>query len=357
MKFPMMNARIIVGLILPALLACTAALRAESAPESSLPPRPFHVEGKDGKRWDATMTVRHDAFHGVIFYAVPPDDPCQTIHSAELFAETKKGRVNAVRVTDAGPYKKALLKLELNAAAPFTVVAHVDVQIHHTALAAGAPRGKVPPLGPLARWEYLGDEWPDAKARAWFTQWMKAHKLIRGKEDEAAFAFRVLKFMQEHFRYVIPDNIPEHKAMVAKDPVMGEWRYTLGTFTGECWRLSDTYVRVMRMNKIPARLVSGNWMTGDKGHHIRSLIWLADTGWIPVEVTDAVGPPKKPVLEFFGTWGGAMLVGNRNIGFELPGPKDKWSIGTFDQLGFAAADGTWDFPAAEIKATVIPAKD
>jgi len=349
----MISARIIVGLIFSALLAVAADTGAENAAEPVLPPRPFHVESKDGKRWDETMTVRRGPFHGVIYYAVPPDDPCQTIHSAELYAETKKGRVNAVRVTDAGPFKKPLLKLEVNAAAPFTVVAHVDVQIHQTKLAPGAPIGKVKPLIPLNRREYMDDGWPNAKARAWFAQWMKTHKLIRGGEDEAAFAFRVLKFMQEHFRYVIPDNIPEHKAMVAKDPEMGEWRYTLGTFSGECWRLSDTYVRVMRMNGIPARLVSGNWMTGDKGHHLRSLIWLADTGWIPVEVTDAVGPPKVPVLEFFGTWGGPMLVGNRNIDFELSGPKDKWNIGTFDQIGFGGADGKWDFPTAEIQATAV----
>jgi hypothetical protein len=349
----MMNARITVGLLLPVLLAATVALRAENAAESALPPRPFHLESKDGKRWDATFTVKHGPFHGVIFYAVPPNDPCQTIRSAELFAETKRGRVNAVRTTDAGPFKKPVLKLEVNAAAPFTVVAHVDVQIHQTKLAAGAPRGKVMPLGPLQHREFLDDGWPDANARAWFTEWMKTHKLIRGGEDEAAFAFRALKFMQEHFRYVIPDNIPEHKAMVARDPEMGDWHYTIGTFTGECLRISDTYCRVMRMNGIPARLVSGNWLAGDKGHHLRSLIWLPDTGWIPVEATDAVGPPKKPALNFFGTWGGPMLVGNRNIDFELPGPKDQWNIGTFDQIGFAGADGKWDFPAAEIEATVV----
>ena len=49
-----------------------------------------------------------------------------------------------------------------------------------------------------------------------------------------------------------------------------------------------------------------------------------------------------------------MLIGNRNLGFELQGPKNKWNIDTFDQLGFGAADGNWDFPNAEIKAIVLP---
>jgi hypothetical protein len=323
---------------------------------TELPARPFHLEGKNGKRWDVTFTVSHGPFHGVVYYAVPPDDPCQTIESVELHADTKKGRVDAARVADAGPYKKPLLKLEVQAAAPFTAVAHVVVQFHHTKLELGAPAGKVKTPGPLVKKEYMNDGWPNDQARTWFTQWMKSHKLIRHDEDEADFAFRVLKFLQQNFRYVIPDDIAEHKAMVAKNPEMGDWHYTIKTSTGECWRISDTYCRIMRMNGIPARLVSGNYIIGDKGHHVRSLIYLTDVGWVPIEATSAVSSPKEPTLNFFGTWGGGMLIGNRNIDFELPGPKGNGSIGTLDQLAFGGADGKWDFPAAEIKVTELPPK-
>ena len=349
-----MHSRLILGLLLPGMLISGGALRSEQAADSTLLPRPFHLEIHDTKRWDVTMTVRHDPFHGVVYYALPPDDRCQTILHVDLHAETKKGRVEAVPVADAGPFKKPLLKLEVNALAPFTVVAHVVVQFHYTELTPGAPKGKVAALGPLQRREYLDDGWPDGKARAWFTQWMKTHKLMRGEEEEGAFAFRVLKFMQAHFRYVIPDDLPEHKRMVARDPEMGEWRYTLGTFTGECLRISDTYCRVMRMNGIPARLVSGNFIGTGSGHHLRSLVWLAGVGWIPVEATSAVSSPKEPALRFFGTWGGPMLVGNRNINYELPGPKGSWSIGTMDGLAFGAADGKWSFPKVEFNAHVVP---
>jgi hypothetical protein len=334
------------------MLAASLIRAAEAGTE--LPARPFHMERKDGKKWDVTMTVSHGPFHGVVFYAVPPDDPCQTIEKVELYAETKKGRVDAARTTDAGPYKKPVLKMDVQAGAPFTAVAHVVVQFHRTALEAGAPEGKVKPPGPVVRKEFMEDGWPNDEARAWFTQWMKSHQLIRNGEEEAAFAFRVLKFMQKNFRYVIPDDLPEHRAMVAKNPEMGDWHYTIKTSTGECWRISDTYCRVMRMNGIPARLVSGNFINEDKGHHLRSLIYLENVGWVPVEATSAVSSPGDPPSHFFGTWGGPMLVGNRNINFELPGPKGNGEIGTFDQLAFGAADGTWDFPAAKFKATAIP---
>ncbi|HEY2574448.1 MAG TPA: transglutaminase-like domain-containing protein, partial [Verrucomicrobiaceae bacterium] len=249
-----------------------------------------------------------------------------------------------------------LLKLELQAAAPFTVVAHVVVQFHRTKLAEGAPPVKMTPPTRLGSKEFMDDGWPNDKARAWFTDWMKQHNLIRHGENDADFAFRVLKFMQGHFRYVIPDNIPEHRTMVEKNPEMGDWHYIMKTWSGECYRISETYCRVMRMNGIPARLVSGNFITEQDGHHLRSLIYLENTGWVPVEATSAVSSPKDPALNFFGSWGGPMLVGNKNVGFKLQGPKDQTEIGTLDQIAFGSDDGKWNFPPAEIQATVLPAK-
>ena len=221
----------------------TVALGADSGTE--LPPQSFHLSRTDGKRWDATFTVQHGPFHGVIYYAVPTDDPSQTIESAELFADTKRGRMNAERATDASPYKKPVFKLDLEAQAPFTAAAHVVVQFHRTTLEPGAPARQIEPLGRVQQKEFLDDGWPSENARQWFTQWMREHKLIRNGEDEAEFAFRVLKFEQKNFRYVIPDDIPEHKAMVEKDPAMGDWHYTIKTSTGECWRLSKLYDTVM----------------------------------------------------------------------------------------------------------------
>ena len=101
--------------VLTVILAAPVGFSAET--ETELPARPFHVERTDGKRSDATFTVHHGPFRGVVYYAVPPDDPSQSIESVELLAETRKGRVEAVKATDASPFKKRLLKLELDAGA------------------------------------------------------------------------------------------------------------------------------------------------------------------------------------------------------------------------------------------------
>lgn len=75
------------------------------------------------------------------------------------------------------------------------------------------------------------------------------------------------------------------------------------------------------------------------------------TGWMK---SHKLSLRAKPALEFFGAWGGNMLIGNRNVNFELSGPKGKWSIGTLDGLAFGAANGKWDFPDIQIKAAVVP---
>jgi hypothetical protein len=105
----------------------------------------------------------------------------------------------------------------------------------------------------------------------------------------------------------------------------------------------------MRMNGIPARLVSGNFVGNESGHHLRSLIQLQDVGWAPVEATSAISSPKRPMLQFFGAWGGSMLIGNRDIGFELQGPKGKGNILTLDALAFGSFDGNWEFPLRSLR--------
>ena len=148
------------------------------------------------------------------------------------------------------------------------------VQFHNTKLEAARPQAGLSRLVALSRRNFSTTAGRIAVPRAWFSQWMKQHELIRNGEDEAAFAFRAPIFMQKNFRYVIPDNIPEFKEMVAKDPVMGDWHYTIKTSTGECWRLSSVYDCVMRMNHASRRAgQQGNWLIGDKGHHVRSLIF------------------------------------------------------------------------------------
>jgi hypothetical protein len=336
------------------LALVTTSFAIPPAAPDTLPSRPFRLESRPARHWDVTIDQPRARFHGVVYYAVPPDDPCQMIRACELFAETREGRIGAVRVADDSRFHKPLLKLRIDADAPFHVIAHLDVQFHDTELAPGTAQ-RIAGILPTARPEYVNDDWPNEQARAWFRKWMKSQQLEREPgEDAAGFAFRVLQYFQGHFRYVIPDDLPEYKAAVAKDPVMGDWHYVINTGTGECLRISNTYCQIMRMNGIPARLVSGNFLGDGSGHHLRSLIHLEAVGWVPVEATSAVSFPKRPAIKFFGTWGGSYLAGNRNIDFVLPGPKDKWTIGTLDGLAFGSANGKWEFPEPVFKTKALP---
>lgn len=219
-----------------------------------------------------------------------------------------------------------------------------DVQFYETALVPGKPATPPKILSNLECSEYLKDGWPDDEARQWFRKWMKENNLVRRKdEQDVDFAYNTLVFMQEKFHYKIADDI-EWKTMVKQDPKMGDWHYSLSTWSGECWRLSDIYCRIMRMNAIPARLISGNLVGQESGHHLRSLLYLDSVGWTPVEATSAVFSQRKPPTPFMGNWGGTMLSGNENIDFLLEGPSGKGFIGTFDFLVFCPSNGRWEFP-------------
>ncbi len=308
--------------------------------------RSFHLISRPTTRWRLTYTQEHGPFEGIAYFPAPPNDPGQRILRSEVYAEGAQGRIDSTRSLDAGPLKKPLFKLILKELGTFRIVVRFDVQFYETALVKGQSTTPVPALSSTERTEYLKDGWPSSEAREWFRTWMKQNNLIRSREmSEVDFAYDALVFMQEKFTYKIPDGVVEWKAMVKQDPVMGNWRYTLSTWSGECWRISETYCRILRMNGIPARLVSGNHVGQGSGHHLRSLAYFSTIGWVPVEATSAVSSQQKPPTPFMGNWGGTMLSGNENIDYVLEGPRGKGGIGTLDFLVLYPKAGSWEFPS------------
>lgn len=324
------------------------------------PPLPLpnvHLEQRPESAWHVVFDEEHGPFHGDIYFAVPPNDPCQTVTNLQFFAKTGERNVAAMPAVDAGPLKKPLLRINIKAVQPIRLHLEMDVQIFATELKPGISAMAIPPLSAAEQAVYLDDGWPNDQARDWFIGWMRSNNLVKNAgESDLVFAYRVLDFIDHNFRYEIPEPIPAHKLALERDHLMGDWHYVIETKTGECWRLSDVYCRVMRMNGIPARLVSGNWLNSGS-HHLRSLIYSPRAGWIPVEVTGAVCSPKKSTATYFGHWGGPMLVGNQNINFVLPNAKTPGRIGTFDGIAFGDSNGHWDFSKASfvVTRTDVPA--
>lgn len=308
--------------------------------------RSFRLISRSLGRFRLTNTMERPPFRGVAFFPVPPNDPGQKILEMEVYAEGGRGKIEARRTTESGPLKKPILQLDLNESDRFRIVSRFDVQFFENSLVPGKPSAPPAPLSAIERAEYLKDGWQSREARAWFREWLTQNKLLRPEgQSDIDFAFDALRLMQRDFTYSLDEPDQGWKTIIKNEPELGTWRYSLGTHTGECWRLSDTYCRILRTNGIPARLLSGNIVGKRTGHHLRSLIYLEGTGWVPVEATFAVCSKNTPAEKFLGDWGETMLSGNENVDYQIEHRGRRIGIGTFDSFAFLSDMGTTDVPS------------
>jgi transglutaminase-like putative cysteine protease len=269
-------------------------------------------------------------FEGRMCLPIPPSDQCQDVVVNRVGAEIDGKWVDAVRSTELTCLKQPIAIIDTKKFLVARATCDMTVSFYDTRLVPGTPP-KPQPLSPAEKYVYLQEPARNDPMRWKFREWMTDYDLWRKPgETEIDFAVRVLRFMNSKFKYVIPDAIPAFLELVKKYGVDGDYQYTIQNFTGECWRLSETYNWILMLNGIPCRLISGNWVPS-YDHHLRSHIYLEGLGWIPVEATAASGGNPN-WLKCFGGWGGDYLSGNSQIHLLIPMQNggQGW-YGTFDR--------------------------
>lgn len=304
---------------------------------------PYRLSRKVGERWRVRQVTTHEPFQGTVVFPVPPDDPGQTILASQMYLQyldrdSEKQQASVVK--DLFPLRQPVYCIVPDEKRRFRVTVEIEVAFYECTLQRDNTAPEPVRLEAIARAEALRDGWLSEKERSWYRDWMTKESLLRQTgEGDMEFAYRVLGYLQKNFTYKIPDNVPEYKEAVRKEGDFGSWKYRIETKSGECWRLSDIYARILRMHGIPVRILSGNHVGSGQGHHLRTLVWLEAVGWIPVEPTAATGNHNPTPAQNFGNWGGTMLSGNQNIGFSVPANGSRFNIGTFDCLWFVPAKG------------------
>ncbi len=295
--------------------------------------RPYRLARKKTTQWRVSQQTSHGAFEGSILYPVPPDDPGQRILSSRVVLTDDRGTRTAPIVQDTKPLQQPVYALEVKESGSFSVRAEVDVTFYDCSLVADDEAPAPEPLDPAMKTLALNDEFATSQEREWYRGWMQSESLLRrAGETDSELAYRALVYMHRNFVYKIPDDLPEYKEAVRAEGDFGSWKYRIATKSGECWRLSDIYARILRMNGIPVRVLSGNHVGKNSGHHVRPLVWLANVGWVPMEPTIVVNGKNMPPDPWFGNWGGTMLSGNKNLWFSVPLAAGNFTIGTFDTL-------------------------
>ena len=153
-----------------------------------------------------------------------------------------------------------------------------------------------------------------------FKAWLKKHQLQKKKDErDLDFAFRLLGFMREEFRYKVVDmaKISEE----ARDKKITELVLCTQQKLGECWSLSRVYTAVLRANGIPCKHVSGRLiLPGQSEHgspHVKVEAFLDNVGWIPIEVAATVNLRNLPLTKYFGNEGDYIIVLDQGVNYDI----------------------------------------
>lgn len=292
------------------------------------------LDRRPADRWQVRFSGTVPSFSGSIIFPLPPDDPGQTIPSCNLTVRVSGRLVETRRIEEASPLAQKVLIVDVPDPSSVSVQVDVVAQLYETAL--GKP-AVPPPMPATHRRAYLDCRWEKPEHREWFGRFLDSAGLRRAADEaDIAFARRTLDYLARHFTYRIPDDEPAYRAAIRKHGEFSRWQYMIDTRSGECWRLSDLYANILRTADIPVRVVSGN-LVARRGHHLRTLVWLKDHGWLPVEPTAAVS--ARQADPYFGAWAEPMLNGNAQIWLSIPTSHGRFNIGTIDWPWFYWRDG------------------
>ncbi len=136
-----------------------------------------------------------------------------------------------------------------------------------------------------------------------FQRWLRENGLKKeARESSLAFAFRVVTYERKVRKYALPYEFKPAS-------------YLTTCSTGECGMLSTLFTSILRANKIPARILSGEWLP-KFDHHSRVEFYVDKIGWVPVDASGAVSGQDGDWTYAFGNQYGEFFTDQ--IDFEYP---------------------------------------
>jgi transglutaminase-like putative cysteine protease len=243
-----------------------------------------HVEYKPAFKLNATLTASIDPFEGRLYFPKPREGLNQrdVVVTLRLKGE-RKAELPKMGV-EASPFQFPVLYFEI-ANKPTTVEARLQATLYTRSLLPGKPTSQVPSLSAEERQLYTGLRGGSMTHNPeQLRSWINTNQLTRpAMESDVQFAFRVHKFLRDHFKYGTPATTEWAVDAVAK---CGQT---------ECFGLSRVFVAVLRSNGIPSRALPGR-MINDGGTHVKAEFYAEGVGWVPVEVAGGVTDKNSPLI-------------------------------------------------------------
>jgi Transglutaminase-like superfamily len=141
-----------------------------------------------------------------------------------------------------------------------------------------------------------------------FQEWLDANAFRKSRiESELEFARRVFLKIKKDCSYEYKAEMDRRASTVCK----------LGK--SDCGGLSALFIATLRANQVPGRLLAGRWAESSKPgeklgelpyyqYHVKSEFYAEGIGWVPVDVSAAVGQRDGDEFQHFGNDRGNFVV-------------------------------------------------
>lgn len=156
----------------------------------------------------------------------------------------------------------------------------------------------------LRRWLHVPND-SNPRTRQWVASWTRQVQSARAALSAQQWSDELLKHIrQENFRYTLsPGKVPRTPHTID--------HFWLDNRAGFCEHFASSYVVVMRLLGVPARVVTGyqgaelnpvdgQYVVRNSNAHAWAEFWTAHQGWVRVDPTAAVAPeridrsPRRP---------------------------------------------------------------
>lgn len=303
-------------------LGLTAPTSAQTAAPSTLAPQK-HLEITGSQRlritYDSTFTwPSGGGYRAVMDLPVPPNTGGQHIES---FTSSLKGQVE----TDGVGHHILVATIHHGGGDERRVNWRVEIvgTFQTRQLVDGPPPATARPIAAPGSGQFLAStesiNWKDAA----FQEWLDSSGLRR-KSGESALAFgeRVYSYFRSNGRYVYPPVSAWTSAACCQ------------RLRTDCGGFSLVFTAACRANRIPARLLCGQWFKSKRGAdgkvtmgegrqaHVIAEFFDPQIGWIPEDISSTfLHTPGYADLDFFGRDPGYFFAWHTDTDFHFDTPR------------------------------------
>jgi len=290
--------------------------------QDPLPPQHLEITGSHQLRltYDCSFTWPQQAgTRAVIYLPIPPDTGGQRI---DQFTSTLKGQI---QTDDANPpHRLMTTTIRHDRGDASRVYWRIEIigRFQTRQLVDGPPAAASPPITSPGPCEFLdSSESINWKSDA-FQDWLNSSGLRRSaNETPARYGARIFAYFRSHGRYSYPPETLWNAGAVCRH------------LRTDCGGFSLVFTAACRANKIPARLLVGQWfktrelaggtldLTGRQAHVIAEFFDPA-IGWIPEDISSTLmGISNNGDTNYFGRDPGYFFTWHVDTDFRLDTPQ------------------------------------